>query len=222
MHQPPTSAPSVRVALPAQAQLGEGALWNPLDQRLYWVDIEGQLLHIFDPATGHDRQLPTGSLVSTVVPAGPDSVLVALQSGLHELNTDTGALRCLVNPLDKPSLRFNDGKCDPAGRFWVGTLDMEGAKHQATLYRLDPDKRLHTMLTGVSISNGLIWTQDQRTMYYVDTPTQSVQAFDYDHATGAITNGRVVIRIPEADGAPDGMTIDADGHLWIALWGGAR
>ncbi|UOQ50780.1 SMP-30/gluconolactonase/LRE family protein [Hymenobacter cellulosivorans] len=218
----PTSAPAVRVAVPAQAQLGEGALWNPLDQRLYWVDIEGQALHIFDPVTGHDRQLPTGSKVGTVVPAGPDSVLVALQSGLHRLHTGTGELTCLVNPLETPSLRFNDGKCDPAGRFWVGTLDMDGAEHQAALYRLDADGSLHTMLAGVSISNGLVWTQDQRTMYYVDTPTQSVQAFDYDHASGAITNGRVIIRIPEKDGSPDGMTIDADNHLWIALWGGAQ
>ncbi|PJJ59756.1 SMP-30/gluconolactonase/LRE family protein [Hymenobacter chitinivorans] len=217
-----TSAPAVRVVLPAQAQLGEGALWNPLDQRLYWVDIEGQALHIFDPATGLDRQLPTHSRVGTVVPAGPDSVLVALQNGIHRLNTVTGEMTCLVDPLHDPKLRFNDGKCDPAGRFWVGTLDRSSRPHHATLYRLDPDGSLHTMLTGVTISNGLVWTPDRRTMYYVDTPTQTVQAFDYDHATGAITNGRVAVRIPDAEGSPDGMTLDADGHLWIALWGGAQ
>jgi sugar lactone lactonase YvrE len=216
-----STSSAVRVALAAQAELGEGALWNPLDEKLYWVDIEGRALHIFDPATGLDRQLLTGSRVGTVVPAGPDRVLVALQNGLHQLNTATGELTLLVNPLREPSLRFNDGKCDPAGRFWAGTLHMAGEPNQATLYRLDTDGSLHTMLTGVTISNGIVWSLNRQTMYYIDTPTHTVQAFDYEDATGAIANARVIIRVPEAAGSPDGMTIDADGNLWLALWGGA-
>ncbi|TGE25124.1 SMP-30/gluconolactonase/LRE family protein [Hymenobacter aquaticus] len=221
----PEQLPSVRVVLAAQAQLGEGAIWNPQDEKLYWVDIEGRILHIFDPATGQHRQLPTGSRVGTVVPARGGEVLLAQQNGLHRLNVLTGESTLLVNPLNpltQPSLRFNDGKCDPAGRFWAGTLDMDGQPHRAALYRLDTDGTLHTMLTEVSISNGLAWTSDRRTMYYTDTPTHVVQAFDYDDATGHISSPRPVIRIPETDGAPDGMTIDAEGNLWIALWGGAR
>ncbi|MCB2378000.1 SMP-30/gluconolactonase/LRE family protein [Hymenobacter sp. BT635] len=217
-----TDSSTVRVALAAQNQLGEGAIWNPLDSKLYWVDIEGQQLHVFDPTTGQCRQLPTTARIGTVVPARGGEVVVAQQNGLHRLNTTTGASTLLVNPLTEPSLRFNDGKCDPAGRFWVGTLDMDDRPRRAALYRLDPDGHLHTMRTHITISNGLAWTADRKTMYYIDTPTHVVQAFDYDNATGAITNARPVIRIPEADGDPDGMTIDAQGHLWIALWGGGQ
>jgi sugar lactone lactonase YvrE len=212
-----------RVVLAAQAQLAEGALWNPLDQCLYWVDIEGCGLHIFDPATGHDRQLPTGARIGTVVPTThPHEVLVALQTGIHRLNTSTGDMTLLSNPLTDPHLRFNDGKCDPAGRFWVGTLDTKGRKRQAVLYRYDPDGRLHPMIQAVDLSNGIVWSLDGRTMYYIDTPTCVVQAFDYDPATGGIANNRVAVQIPPGNGVPDGMTIDAEGQLWVALWGAGR
>jgi sugar lactone lactonase YvrE len=217
----PSPLPPVEHLLPAQAELGEGAIWDEQIQRLYWVDIEGQALHIFDPATGHDRQLPTGSRIGTVVPAGPESVIVALQSGIHRLNTVTGELTLLINPLTDPNIRFNDGKCDPAGRLWVGTLNMGPRRNSAVLYRLDADDQISVVLPGLTISNGLVWTADGRTMYFIDTPTQMVQAFDYD-STGGIHNGRPVIHIPQRDGNPDGMTIDADDNLWIALWGGAR
>jgi sugar lactone lactonase YvrE len=214
--------PPVEHVLSAQAELGEGAIWNPHDQQLYWVDIEGPALHIFNPATGHDRQLPTGSRVGTVVPAGPGFVVVALQNGIHRLNTATGELTLLTNPLTDPNLRFNDGKCDPAGRFWVGTMHLQGHPKSAALYRLDADQSIHSVLSQVTISNGIVWTADARTMYYIDTPTRTVQAFDYDNATGSIANGRAVLYIPQRHGDPDGMTIDAEGNLWICLWGGAR
>ena len=115
--------------LHAQAALGEGALWNPELQRLYWVDIEGHALHVFDPATGHDVGFAVGARIGTVVPRPDGHVLVALQTGIHHLNTATGQLRLLANPLTEPSLRFNDGKCDPVGRFWVGTFDLQQRPH---------------------------------------------------------------------------------------------
>lgn len=208
--------------LHAQAALGEGALWNPETAELYWVDIEGRALHVFDPATGADRCYPVGQRIGTVVPRRGGRALVALQNGIHEIDLNTGLLIILANTLSENSLRFNDGKCDPAGRFWVGTFDMLLRPHAGTLYRFDPDGSTHVMLRRITNSNGIAWSSDRRTMYYIDTPTLAVQAFDYDHATGSIANPRVVIRFAEAEGWPDGMTIDAEGKLWVARWGGGR
>ena len=206
--------------LAAQAALGEGALWNPETQQLYWVDIEGGALHVFDPATGQDRPYPTGQRIGTVVPMRSGNALVALQTGIHEIDLTTGQLTRRADPLTDNYLRFNDGKCDPAGRFWVGTFDLMQRPHAGTLYRHDPDGGTHAMLRRITNSNGIAWSLDKTTMYYIDTPTLAVQAFDYDDATGAIANPRVVIRFADGAGWPDGMTLDAEGKLWVALWGG--
>ena len=206
--------------LHAQAALGEGAIWNPATARLYWVDIEGRALHVFDPVTGQDRRYPTGKRIGTVVPLRNDHALVALQTGIHEIDLETGQLTRLADPITDENLRFNDGKCDPAGRFWVGTFDMLGRAHAGTLYRFDPDGSTHIMLRRITNSNGIAWSLDSRTMYYIDTPTLTVQAFDYDQGSGAIANARVVVHFPAGIGWPDGMTLDADGMLWVALWGG--
>ncbi len=208
-----------RHLLPAQAVLGEGAIWHPAEGKLYWVDILGKALHVFDPQSGADRVLPTGSYVGTVVPSEHGQVILGLQNGIHRMNVVTGALSLLVNPLPGPPVRFNDGKCDPAGRLWIGTISMDGARGSSKLYCYDGDGSLHEVLNDVSISNGIVWTADRKTMYYNDTPSSTVQAFDYDYETGNISNRRVAIRIPESDGWPDGMCIDAEDKLWIAMWG---
>ncbi|MBF9236883.1 SMP-30/gluconolactonase/LRE family protein [Hymenobacter sp. BT683] len=208
--------------LSVQAALGEGPIWNPETRQLYWVDIEGRAFHVFDPKSGQDVCFPTTARVGAGAPMRNGNVLLALQTGLHQLDLRTGRLTLLTNPLTDPNLRFNDGKCDPAGRFWVGTFHLEQKPSAGTLYRFDPDGSLHVMLRGITNSNGIIWSLDQATMYYIDTPTLTVQAFDYDNATGTIANPRVIIRLPEGPASPDGMTIDAEGKLWVALWcGGA-
>lgn len=217
-----SSNPSIVEAKPvlrAQAELGEGSIWNPLDERLYWVDILNSILHVYDPKTGADKVIPTGSYVGTVVPVAGGDVLVGLQKGIYRMNLETRELALLINPLPGPPVRFNDGKCDPSGRFWVGTISMDGARGKSKLYRLDRDGSLHEMLSDVSISNGIVWTADRKTMYYNDTPTLTVQAFDYDDETGNISNRRIAFRIPEGHGYPDGMSIDAADKLWIAMWG---
>jgi sugar lactone lactonase YvrE len=218
-----TSAPIITEAqqiIRAQATLGEGAIWNPLDQKLYWVDILGCMLHIYDPETGHGRTFPTGDYVGTVVPETKETVLLALQTGIHRMDTNTGVLTLLNNPLPGAPVRFNDGKCDPSGRFWVGTLYMDGTRGSSKLYRFDPDRSIHEMLHEISISNGIVWSADKKTMYYTDTPTSCVEAFDFDDETGKISNPRIILRIPEEDGFPDGMTIDSEDNLWIGMWGG--
>ncbi|MBX2897691.1 MAG: SMP-30/gluconolactonase/LRE family protein [Cyclobacteriaceae bacterium] len=203
-----------------KATLGEGAIWHPTENRLYWVDIEDKQLHVYDPVTKQNTSYPIGARIGTVVPIETGGVLVALQNGIHKMDLKTGALKFVTNPLPDSAMRFNDGKCDPSGRFWVGSLAMDSRKKSSSLYRMGADGVVHTMLSDVTISNGIVWTADRKTMYYNDTPTLTVQAFDFDNATGKISNRRMVITIPPGMGAPDGMTIDAEDKLWIALWGG--
>jgi sugar lactone lactonase YvrE len=157
-----------------------------------------------------------------VVPARDGNLLLALQDGIHRMDRSNGKMELLANPLPGPPIRFNDGKCDPSGRFWVGTLSMDGAQGKAQLFRFDADCSLREMLSGVSNSNGIVWTSDRRTMYYNDTPTRCVQAFDYNDASGNISRRRIAFSMAGGDGMPDGMTIDAEDKLWVALWGGSE
>lgn len=210
---------NAELVLDAKAKLGEGSIWHPKENKLYWIDIEGKALHIYDPVTKENKTFDVGSRIGTVVPVEKGGALVALQNGIHFIDTKTGKLTFINNPLPDANIRFNDGKCDPSGRFWVGTMAMDSRRKGAVLYRMDKDKTIRTMLDRVTISNGIVWTADKKTMYYNDTPTGTVQGFDYNDKTGEITNRRVVIKIPRGGGSPDGMTIDADGNLWVALWG---
>jgi sugar lactone lactonase YvrE len=119
-------------------------------------------------------------------------------------------------------MRFNDGKCDPRGRLFAGTMALEKPRAPGTLYRFDPDGAISPVLTGLGTSNGLAWSRDERTMFFIDTPTLEVSAFDYDPATGAIANRRTAVKFPsETNARPDGMVIDADDNLWVAMYDGA-
>lgn len=212
------------LVLDAKAELGEGALWDERTQQLYWVDIIGQSLHVYNPASNEDKRYPVGQMVSTVVLSETGEVLLAVENGFARFDLASEKLTILIDPeADKPSNRFNDGKCDPAGRFWAGTMDRSATTpNMGNLYRLDPDRSVHTMLTEVSISNGIVWTADRKTMYFIDSIPYTVTAFDYDNVTGNISNPRVVIQVPETMGMPDGMAIDCEGMLWIAhFFGGA-
>lgn len=207
------------LVLDAKAVLGEGSLWHPKDQVLYWVDIEGKAFHIFEPDSGTDTCFTVSGRIGTVVPVAGGGALIALQNGIHFLDTQTGEEKLLADPIQEQDIRFNDGKCDPAGRFWVGTMALDTRQGAAVLYRID-ENGVHEMLDNLTISNGIVWSADKRTMYFTDTPTQKVEAFDYEHSSGTISNRRTVVDIPKEDGSPDGMTLDAEGNLWVALHGG--
>lgn len=208
-----------KLLLDAKAQLGEGSFWHPTEKKLYWIDIEKGELHIYDPATTKDIHFDVGTRVGTVVPVKSGGALVALQNGIHFIDTQTGKLTFLNNPLGN-NIRFNDGKCDPAGRFWVGSMGLDFKQGAASLYRFDTDKTIHSIVNNITCSNGIVWSADKKTMYYIDTPTGNVDAFDYDEATGNISNRRVAVKVPEGNGYPDGMAIDSEDKLWVALWGG--
>lgn len=211
---------TVTLEIDARAYLGEGALWHPAEKKLYWINIKGKQLHIFDPQTKHNKTFDLPERIGTVVPVKNGGVLVALQTGIYFMDTATGKIKLITNPLTDKAIRFNDGKCDPAGRFWVGSMHLKQITGMATLYRMDIDHSVHTMVKDVTISNGIVWSGDKTKMYYVDSPLNTVDVFDYDNATGTISNRRVAVKIPDSIGGPDGMTIDAEDKLWVALWGG--
>ena len=204
----------------ARAELGEGPLWDEREKVLYWVNIQGHKLHIYDPATGENQSYDIGQPVGTVVLREYGGVMLALRDGFAAYDPTSGKLDMIADPeADKPENRFNDGKCDPAGRFWAGT--MHAQPYRGALYRLDTDMTVHKMVEDVSISNGIVWTADHKTMYYVDSPVLTVYAYDYDNDTGDINNCRSIIKVPEGMGVPDGMAIDNEGMLWIAHFGGS-
>ena len=212
----------VELLVDAHAQVGEGPLWDEERQVLYWVDILSSLLYIYDPATGENRALDVGRHVGTVVTRASGGLMLAVREGFASFDLETQELTLIANPeAHITGNRFNDGKCDPAGRFWAGTMAYENPTNQGSLYRLDTDFSVHKIFGDVAISNGIIWSLDRTTMYYIDTLRKNVRAFDYADDTGDISNERVIINVPEEIGMPDGMAIDSEGMLWVAHYGGS-
>lgn len=203
----------------AQAALGEGPAWDARTHTLYWVDILGKRVHFH--RDGENGFFQLDDMPGCLAPCKDGNLLVAARASLLTLRPAAAKTAFLASVSEPANNRFNDGKCDPAGRFLAGTMDMDEKAASGALYSFDGAK-VTRLLSNVRISNGLAWSPDYKTFYYIDTPTRAVRAFDYDLASGGIANPRVVIRVPEALGWPDGMTSDTDGCLWIAMWGGAQ
>ncbi|WP_284642897.1 SMP-30/gluconolactonase/LRE family protein [Paenibacillus silviterrae] len=213
--------PGLELLHDEQATLGEGPAWDHRQGLLYWVDIIGKRVHLYNPKLRSNRTIQLEQLVGAAVPRKEGGLVLAMQNGLHLLDLETEQVRFLVDPeQDQPGNRFNDGKCDSAGRFWAGTMDMKEEAPRGSLYCLEPDGTLHKKISGVTTSNGMGWSPDDRIMYYIDSPTRKVSAFDFELSTGVISNGRTLFTIPEGEGFPDGMTVDAEGMLWVAQWDG--
>lgn len=209
------------LALDAKAELGEGPVWDPRAACLYFVDILRGDVHRYEPATRALRTYRVDQSVGALALTEAHDLVLAVRDGFARLDLGSGRLTMIASvEADRPEHRMNDGNCDRDGGFWAGTMALDEHAGAGALYRLDPDGRVTTMLRSVTISNGLDWTDDGRTMYFIDSPTQSVDVFDVGPSSGAIDNRRTLVRIPPDDGAPDGLTLDADGHLWVALWGG--
>jgi sugar lactone lactonase YvrE len=200
--------------------LGEGPVWY--ENALWWVDIEEKRLHRWLPGTEAVETHEFPERIGFAVPASDGTWRVGLQSGIHAFDPGSGDVRTLHDPEpDLPHNRFNDGKSDPRGRLWAGTMSTRGEKDTGALYRLAAG-RCDSVVSPVTISNGLAWDTGKRALYYIDSPTRQVAIFNYDPETGDIANRRTLWSAPEGWGSPDGMTIDKTGKLWVAFYGGYR
>ena len=211
-----------RCVLNIGAGLAEGPCWWTERQVLLWVDIEASRIGLFDPQTGRNDFLPLPAHVGAVVPTSVGDLLLATAAGFLRMDPSTGVVTLLSDPeLDRPGNRFNDGKCDPWGRFWAGTMAYDFEPQAGALWRLDGDGRITCQRSQLTISNGLAWSQDRRTLYFIDSPTLNVMAFPLTSAGEIAGEPSICVQIPEDwDAVPDGMCIDAEGMLWIALFGG--
>jgi L-arabinonolactonase len=210
----------VECVVGAGAQLGECPLWSSSDQRLYWVDIDGRAIHRYDPATGHDEQRAVPAKPGSIALTGDSGrLLVAAGLGLafFEFEANTWEEWIGLEPEDTGN-RLNDGRCDGAGRFWVGTMFDPSSAGRSTgnLHRIGPDGSAAIVRSGIGVPNGLAFSPEGRTMYWADTPRETVWAYDYDSDTGEATNERVFLDFHPLAGKPDGACVDEDGCYWVA------
>jgi len=213
MHQPEPVGAHV-------SRWGEGPLWQR--DRLLYVDVEGHAVLAYDPATGSERVWHVGQRVGTVVPRRSGGLVWAGDHGFFFLDEASGVSTAIADPEpNRPDNRFNDGKCDPAGRLWAGSICL-ARRPEAALYCLDTELRVEKCFWPVTNSNGIGWSADGATMFYIDTPSRKVRAFDFDVATAGLSAERVVWHTPEDAGSPDGMAVDGEDRLWIAFCRGGR
>lgn len=213
---------NVQLAYQAEAVTGEGAIWNPYRKTLFWVDIEGKKLYEYQPERKGCRQWEFDRMVTTVVPETDSTVVIALQNEIVRVDLNSGNTTSIAPiPDGDGSIRTNDGKCDPSGRLWVGTMAFDAAKEAAALYCITGDGEVETKLEDVTISNGIVWSSNRKYMYYNDTPTRKITRYRYDDSNGEILYDGVAVNIPAGTGVPDGMAIDSNDNLWVAQWGGS-
>jgi len=213
----------VELAVDCRCELGEGPIWDDRVGRLLFVDIEGHQVHAFDPRSGAHETCDTGEYVSAVALAEAGGYAVTLQHDIAWFDFERGIRdRPISVEPERADTRFNDAYVDSRGRLWAGTLSLKKQPAQGALYLIDmhAGPQVTRMLDGVTTSNGIDWSPDDRLMYYVDTGTRRIDVFDFDAGAGAIDHRRTFVAIPEAEGKPDGLVVDEDGCIWVALWQG--
>lgn len=203
--------------------LGECPAWENEKHRIFWIDIFRGEIRYFYPLTGEAGVCKLNQEIGSIALMQQEKIIAALENDIAIVDIDSGEADIIPGTgFHLPGNRFNDGKCDPAGRFWVGTMSRSGKPFAGSLYVLENNLETRKVIPNVTCSNGMAWSPDQKTFYYIDSAERNIKAYDYDVHSGEITKPRIVINIPGTEGYPDGMTIDTEGMLWVALWGGWR
>lgn len=209
------------VAVQHTCLLGEGPVWDAKRKMICWVDILKGGIHEYAPEQKIHTTIPVHQMIGAFAVCTNGNFIAALQNGFAFIDRISGETNMIADPENHlPNNRLNDGKCDPAGRFWAGSMSLSEQPNAGSVYVVEKDLSITKRIAGVTISNGMAWSVDHQTWYYIDTPTREVVAYDYDKITGQITNKKTIIEIAREDGYPDGMTIDNEGMLWIAHWDG--
>ncbi len=203
-----------------RTELGEGPIWDEISQRLVWIDISGKQLLVTNPTTGQSDSVPTPSQIGAVALRATGGFLAALEDGLYVADDTNQWILLAGIESDDSTTRLNEGKCDPHGAFVGGTMAIDDRQGTASLYRVNGAGLVECLLRGLTISNGLEWTADGATMYHIDTPTRAVKAYRYDSLVPDLGQPTQVVEVPKGQGYPDGMTLDSEGCLWVALWDG--
>lgn len=212
----------LEIVLDHKCTLGEGPVWDEATQTILWLDIVEGLIHQYNINLKTFSSFNVGEMVGCIAFHEHGDLIAGVRNGIAFINREKNIVQHLANPEAGLSNRFNDGKCDVAGRFWVGTMALTEEENKGNLYVMETDLSIKKKIENVSISNGIAWSADNKTMYYINTPTNYVFAFDYDVQSGNIDNQRVVIDLTHENGYADGMTIDNEDMLWIAFFGGWR
>ena len=218
-----TSAEGVRadVAVDVRADVGEGPHWDAQSMSLWFVDLTAGIVYRWDYTSRNLASFAVGHPVGAVIPRVAGGIALAVRDGIAAASESGGdfELRCPIE-VDNTQTRMNDAKCDPAGRMFAGTTAFDFAPGAAALYRVDPDWSCEAVVRGVTTSNGTAWSPDGSRMYFIDSGQRRVDVFDYDVTLGSASNRRQLVSIDETAGVPDGMTVDAEGNLWVACFGG--
>lgn len=199
--------------------LGEGPCWDPATESLLWVDIEAMRIHRM-ATDGGLESIQLERSVGAVAPRAGGGLVAAVADGFALLDAAGGLERLIPVEADRPEQRMNDGKVDRRGRFWAGTMHLEYLPGTGSLYRLDPDGTPERVLGGLALSNGLDWSPDGERMYFIDSLTHCVDVFDVEEPAGRLLDRRPFVEVPESRGLPDGLTVDAQGNVWVCCWDG--
>jgi sugar lactone lactonase YvrE len=203
--------------------LGESPVWDWRTGALYFVDIKDPAVHCLDPQTGASRRWPMPEMIGSIGLRQRGGLVAALKSGFAFIDLAAGHVTRIADPeAGRPGNRFNDGKVDPAGRFWAGTMDDGELLASGDLYRLDADLSVRRFAAGFVVTNGVEWSNDGRTLYFVDSAARRILAYGFEMGDGLLGAPRLFAAVDPSQGFPDGLAVDADDHVWSAHWNGAR